>query len=68
MQSKEETVPLQVFTLYHQSKQEARKQIAAWATAKETRLIALNRALQEAGLEPVSISEIGKDLQVLRAW
>jgi hypothetical protein len=37
-------------------------------TAKETRLIALNRALHEAGLEPVSISEIEKDLRVLRVW
>lgn len=61
------TVPMQVLTLYHQSKQEAREQIAAWVTAKETRLIALNQALQEAGLARVSISEIQKDVQVLRA-
>jgi len=61
-------MPVQVLTLYHQSKQEAGKQIVAWVTAKKTRLIALNQALQEAGLAPVSISEIEKDVQVLRAW
>ncbi len=62
------TVPMQVLTLYQQSKQEAGKQIAAWGTAKKTRLVALNQALQGAGLAPVSISEIEKDVQVLRAW
>jgi hypothetical protein len=62
------TVPPQVLELCQQSKKEARKQISAWAAAKRTSLSELNQTLQEAGLAPVSISEIEEDVQVLRAW
>jgi len=43
-------VPAQVLTLYQQSRQEAEKQITAWAAAKKTKLTTLNAALWKAGL------------------
>jgi hypothetical protein len=59
-------VPAQFITIYQQSKQEADKQIAAWAAAKKTKLTALNEILQKAGLTPVSITEIEQEVNELK--
>jgi hypothetical protein len=59
-------VPAQILTLHRQSSQEAEKQIAVWAEVKKTKLTTLNIALQQAGLAPVSISEIEEEVEDLK--
>jgi hypothetical protein len=60
-------VPSQVLTLYQQSRLEAEKQIAAWAEVKRSLLAAVNTALRQAGLAPISISEIEAQVEDLKA-
>ncbi|MGA7342680.1 MAG: hypothetical protein WBX18_18910, partial [Terracidiphilus sp.] len=59
--------PAAVIALYQQSIREAAKQIAAWTEVKATKLSKLNGALRQAGLSPVSMSEIEEEVQELKA-
>ena len=67
MEGGDREVPSQVLTLYQQSRLEAEKQVAAWAEVKRGQLAAVNTALRQAGLAPISISEIEAQVEDLKA-
>jgi hypothetical protein len=59
-------VPAQVMELYRESRRQAEKGVAEWASVKKTRLAALNTALQQAGLSAVAMSEIEEQVEALK--
>jgi photosystem II stability/assembly factor-like uncharacterized protein len=58
-------VPSQGIELYHQSDEAAKARTADWTKLKSTQLIQLNDALQKAGIAPVQISEVEREVEYL---
>ena len=65
VESSDRTVPSQAIELYQQSAEAAKAGIAGWTKLKSTQLIQLNDALRNAGLAPVQISAIERDMEYL---
>ena len=59
------TSPSQAIELYHQSDEAAKARIAEWTKLKSTELPRLNDALQKAGVPPIQISEIEREVEYL---
>jgi hypothetical protein len=58
-------VPSQAIAVYQESSQQVKARIAEWARFKQTRLAQLNQQLQEAHVAPISIAEIGRQVEFL---
>jgi hypothetical protein len=58
-------VPSQAIAVYQESSQQVKARIAEWARFKQTRLAQLNQQLREAHVAPISIAEIGRQVEFL---
>jgi hypothetical protein len=65
VEGSDRTVPSQVVDLYREANQVATAGIAAWTQLKGSRLAKLNEALQKAGVAPIQISAIEREVDYL---
>jgi photosystem II stability/assembly factor-like uncharacterized protein len=65
VESSDRAVPSQAIELYQQSAEAAKAGIAEWTKLKSTQLIQLNDALRNAGVAPVQISEMDREVEYL---
>ncbi len=64
-ESGDRAVPSQAVAVYKESSQKVKEGIAQWTAFKQAKLPPLNQKLREAGVAPVAISEIEKEVQFL---
>ena len=65
VEGSDRTIPSQAIELYHQSDEAAKARIAEWTKLKSTELPRLNNALQKAGIAPIQISQIEREVEYL---
>jgi photosystem II stability/assembly factor-like uncharacterized protein len=65
VESGDRAVPSQAIAVYEESSQQVKARIAEWAQFKQARLAQLNRQLREAHVAPISIAEIGRQVEFL---
>jgi len=65
VESGDRAVPSQAIAVYQESSQQVKARIAEWARFKQTRLAELNQHLREANFAPISIAEIGRQVEFL---
>ncbi len=58
-------VPSQAIAVYQETSQQVKASIAEWVRFKQTRLVQLNQQLREAHVAPISIAEIGRQVEFL---
>jgi photosystem II stability/assembly factor-like uncharacterized protein len=58
-------VPSQAIAVYDESSPQIKARIAEWAQFKKTKLASLNRQLHDAGLAPLAIGEIERQVEFL---
>jgi hypothetical protein len=58
-------VPSQAISLYEESSQRVKGSIAEWTTFKQMKLPQLSQKLREGKFDPIAISEIELEVQVL---
>jgi photosystem II stability/assembly factor-like uncharacterized protein len=65
VEGSDRTIPSQAIELYHQSDEVAKARIAEWTRIKGADLVQLNEALRKAGVPPLQISEIEREVEYL---
>jgi hypothetical protein len=65
VEGSDRTVPSQAIAAYDQASQQIKSRIAEWGNFKRTRLDELNRRLRDAGVSPITISEIEREVEYL---
>jgi len=63
VESSDRAVPSQAIDVYRQSDEAAKAGVAAWTKLKDTQLAQLNDALEKAGVKPIEISEIEREVE-----
>ncbi len=59
------TVPSQAIAVYDQATPEIKAGLAEWSQFKQTKLTQLNQQLRDAGISPITISEIEQEVEFL---
>ena len=57
--------PSQAIAVYKESSEQVKARIAEWAKFKQTKLVQLNQQLRDAGLAPIAIAEIERQVEAL---
>ena len=65
VENSDRTIPSQTMELFRQSNTAAESRLAEWTALKSGDLQRLNRALQAAGIKPIAITEIERQLEYL---
>ena len=63
VESSDRTIPSQAMELYRQADEVAKAQLAQWTDLKTTQLSKLNEALVKAGVAPIQLSEIEREME-----
>jgi photosystem II stability/assembly factor-like uncharacterized protein len=63
VESGDRAVPSQAVAVYEESRRGVKAGMAEWMTFKQTKLPQLNQKLGEAGLAPIAISEIDREIE-----
>jgi hypothetical protein len=58
-------VPSQAIAAHDEASREVKARTADWTSFKQTKLVELDRRLQDAGLAPITISEIDREVEYL---
>ena len=65
VESGDRAIPSQAISVFNESSPQIKARIAEWTQFKQVKLASLNRQLQDAGLTPIAIGEIERQVEFL---